>query len=175
MTAKRLLHALTVLLLVPAGAMRLGAQSTPGSDRVRIQVTVQSEEERKNLKGTHTDQISGHRILSIRLEGKTRHPETRAVRWQVYGKDLATNKLVSAGSGEFQLALDGSGSQSVKSERVTTVHTPDHILSHGKNRQAGKVAAAGVKYAGFSVEVRDGEKIVGLASDPPGIEKREMR
>jgi hypothetical protein len=88
---------------------------------------------------------------------------------------LVTNKVTREAAGEYPLALDSSGAQSVTTGRVTMTHTPDHILSHGKNRDGGKVAASGVKYMGYCVEVLDRAKVLGIASDPPGIEKREDR
>jgi hypothetical protein len=167
------MHFLGILIVVSFGsASFLQAQPLPGSDRVRVQVKVQSETERKNLKGTHTDQITEHKTLVIRLTGKSKDPETRAVRWTVFGKDLVTNKMTTLGTEEITLALAADGSQTTTSKRISATHTPDHILSHGKKREGGKVAAEGVKYLGYAVQVRDGEKIVGEASDPPGVEKR---
>jgi hypothetical protein len=151
----------------------LCAQALPGSDRIRVQVTVQTETDRKNLKGTHTDRITEHKTLTIRLTGKVQNPETRVVRWTVYGKDLQTNKITTLGTEEAPVVLGHDGTQAVASKRVSTTFTPDHILSHGKKREGGKVAAEGVKYLGYAVQVRDGEKIVGEASDPPGVDKRK--
>ena len=94
------------------------------------------------------------------------------MRWTVFGKDLATNKMTTLGTEEFALALAADGSQTATSKRISTTHTPDHILSHVKKREGGKMAAEGVKYLGYAVQVRDGEKIVGEASEPPGVEKR---
>jgi hypothetical protein len=140
---------------------------------VRVQVTVQVKEERKDLKGTHTTQITVHRVLGIQLTGVANPRESRIARWRIFGKDLVTNKVIRAAAGEFPLALASGGAQLVNTEPVTMTHTPDHIRSHGKNREAGKVAATGVKYMGYCVEVLDGPTVLGRASDPPGIEKRE--
>jgi hypothetical protein len=168
------LFSLTTLVISLAYAPFLHAQALPGSDRVRVQVTVQTETERKNLKGTHTDQITEHKALTIRLTGKIQNPENRVVRWTVYGKDLQTNKITMLGTEEAPLILGHEGTQTMASKRVSTTFTPDHILSHGKNREGGKVAAEGVKYLGYAVRVLSGEKIVGEASDPPGVEKRRQ-
>jgi hypothetical protein len=162
----------TVLAITVLFLPGLRAQAPPGSDRVRVQVTVQTETERKNLKGTHTDRITEHKTLAIRLTGKVQNPETRVVRWTVYGKDLQTNKITTLGTEDVPLALGQAGTQAVASKRVSTTFTPDHILSHGKNREGGKVAAEGMKYLGYAVHVRHGEKIVGEASDPLGVDKR---
>lgn len=151
----------------------LRAQALPGSDRVRVQVHVETETERKNLKGTHTDRITEHKTLAIRLTGKSLNPDSRVVRWTIYGKDLQTNKLTTLGTEEVALALGADGGQAISSKRLSTTFTPDHILSHGKNREGGKVAAEGVKYFGYAVQVRHGEKVVGEASDPPGVDKRK--
>ena len=170
MSFLRLLPITFVMALTGATPLR---GQLPGSDRVRVQVTVQTETERKNLKGTHTDRITEHRTLAIRLTGKILNPETRMARWTIYGKDLQTNKITTLGTEEVPLALGQDGTQAVASKRISTTFTPDHILSHGKNREAGKVAAEGVKYLGYAVHVSHGEKIVGEASDPPGVDKRK--
>jgi hypothetical protein len=167
------LRLLTALVITLACSASLCAQAVPGSDRIRVQVTVQTETERKNLKGTHTDRITEHKTLSVRLTGKVQNPETRVIWWTVYGKDLQTNKITTLGTEEVPLALGQDGTQPIASKRVSTTFTPDHILSHGKNREGGKVAAEGVKYLGYAVQVRQGEKIVGEASDPPGVDKRK--
>lgn len=170
MSFLRLLPIIFVVALTGSPPLR---GQLPGSDRVRIQVTVQTENERKNLKGTHTDRITEHKTLAIRMTGKILNPENRVVRWTIYGKDLQSNKIATLGTEEFPLVLGQDGSQAVASKRVSTTFTPDHILSHGKNREGGKVAAEGVKYLGYAVQVRDGEKIVGEASDPLGVDKRK--
>ena len=172
---ERAVVAAGVWVVAGLGLPAARAQGVPGSDRARVQVTVETQEERKNLKGTHTDQITSHRVLVIRLTGAAKSPESRVARWRVFAKDLATNKVQRVGGGEFPLRLDAQGVQTLRSDRVTMTHTPDHILSHGKNREAGKVAASGLKYMGYCVEVLDGGKSLGMASDPPGIEKREGR
>ena len=151
----------------------LRAQAPPGGDRVRVQVTVQTETERKNLKGTHTDQLTEHKTLAIRLTGKVQNPETRVVRWTVYGKDLQSKKITALGTEDAPLAIGPEGTQSMTSKRISTTFTPDHILSHGKNREGGKIGAEGVKYLGYGVQVLSGEKTVGEASDPPGVDKRK--
>jgi hypothetical protein len=167
------LRSLTALVITLACSPILCAQTVPGSDRIRVQVTVQTETERKNLKGTHADRITEHKTLAIRLTGKVQNPETRVIRWTVYGKDLQTNKITTLGTEDVLLALGQDGTQAIAGKRVSTTFTPDHILSHGKNREGGKVAAEGVKYLGYAVHVRHGEKIVGEASDPPGVDKRK--
>jgi hypothetical protein len=148
------------------------AESTPGGNLTRVQVTVQTEEERHNLKGTHTDRLTVHKTLQIRFSGKPRQPESRVVQWKIHGKNLATGKLEAIGHGEFPLKLTPDGIQTAASAKVTSIHTPDHILSHGKDRAGGKIAASGIKYAGYAIQVMDGTTVVGTASDPPGIENR---
>jgi hypothetical protein len=153
-------------------AANLYAQSAPGSDRVRVEVTEDTKTDRENIKGTHTDRLTVHKTLQLRLTGKPKSPETRVVRWTIYGKNLPANDLATVATDQFSLSLAADGTQAVTTKRATMTHTPDHILSHGKKREGGKVAAQGAKYLGYVVQVFDGEKLVGEKSDPPGLEKR---
>src|SRR5215207_2912440 len=117
MKTNNVLCALGILLFQPYCSSLARAQGQPGSDRVRVRVTVQAKEERKDLKGTHTTQITVHRVLAIQLTGVAKARESRVARWRVFGKDLVTNKVMRAAAGEFPLALDSSGAQSVTTEQ----------------------------------------------------------
>ena len=82
-------------------------------------------------------------------------------------------------SGEIKLALVDDR-QTAESKRISNTYTPEHsVVSKSSGRSISRrrrpkvtqVAATGVKFAGYSVEVLDGGRVVGEASDPSGIEQ----
>lgn len=158
------------------------AQMIPANDRVRIEVRVSGDNDHKDLARTTTSQITQEKSLAISLSGKARERETRIVRWTAYGRNIRNNNLHPIASGEFKLALDPQGKQTTTSRTVKTTYTPEHaVVTRDNNRgplnnnkrnnqpRTKNVPAQGTKYVGYSVQVLDGAKVVGEASDPVGI------
>ncbi len=162
--------ALTALTLSPHAAAQ-GA-----SDRVRIEVRVVSEQDRKDLKGTSADTITQHKSLQISLSGKPKVPETRTGKWTIYGHAAKGHDVTVLESGEFKIELPQTGPQKLESKKVSTTFTPEHSVvsgSGGRGRapKAKKVEGEGTKYAGYSVIIKDGATVVGEAAEPMGIVK----
>jgi hypothetical protein len=157
------------------------AQMVASVDRVRIEGRLTSESDHKDLKGTSADTVTQKKSLTIQLSGQARSPETRKVKWTAYGRNVANNDLVVLDSAEVKLALDQHGTQTITTKTFTSTYTPEHAVTEkrggggnngGKNKQlprSRKVEAEGKKYAGYSVQVLDGGKVVGETSDPQGI------
>lgn len=151
------------------------AQVVTGNEYVRIEVRVQTGQERKEGKGNAPDTVTQQKTLIITLSGKARTPETRKGTWQAYGRDVKDNSLVPLESGTFDLDFS-KGPQKVESAQITTTYTPEHSSGSGKGGSGGgskggskKVPAAGKKFAGYGVTVKDGEKVVGEFFDPAGL------
>lgn len=147
------------------------------NDRVRVEVTTVTGSDHKDLGKTSTDRVTQHKTLNIALSGKPKNPETRVVRWTAYGRNMKSNNVTMLASGEIKLGLVNNR-QAAESKHVSTTYTPDHsVVSTRRSRsgrstpRAKKVEASGVKFAGYSVQVLDGGKVVGEASDPVGIGK----
>ncbi|MEA3211397.1 MAG: hypothetical protein QOE70_4454 [Chthoniobacter sp.] len=167
---------LSMFLLLPG---RLGAQSP--NDLVRVEVRVDSESDHKDIKGATADTVTQNKTLQIAISGKPRSSETRTGKWTVYGRDLKGHEVTVLGSGEFKLDLPASGQQKTASTKITTTSTAAHTVATaaassnkakgGNVPKAKKVEAAGVKYAGYGVVVKDGDKIVGEAFDPVGLKQ----
>lgn len=163
-----------VLFIVAGG--QLPAQVVTGSDAVRVEVRVQSDQHRKDIKGTSADTVEQSRSLLITLSGKARSPETRTGKWTAYVRDVKGNDLEALESGEFKVDLI-AGRQKVESKKVETTFTPEHSVvsttgsSRSRRTTAKKVAGEGKKFAGFVVTIRDGSTIVGQWADPPGLER----
>jgi hypothetical protein len=169
---------LILSLLAPLLTLEAAAQSVATSDVVRVEVRVQSDQDRKDLAKTTADQITQHKTLVIGLSGKAKTPETRTGKWTAYGRALKSHDVKVLDSGEFKIDF-ANGPQTVESRRISTTYTPEHATvsnehKQGRQRQGErssvkKVAAQGAKYVGYSVQVLDGGKVVGEASDPRGI------
>jgi hypothetical protein len=164
-----------LLILLSSLLATAGAQMVASNDRVRIEARANTESERKEISGTTADQVTQFKTIALRLSGKARSPETRVVRWKIFGRNVDNGKITTVESGEFKLDLDARGEQSAETKRATMTYTPDHSLvkrgGKGKNKtsRATKVEGKGVKYAGYSVQVVDGNTVVGEFADPQGI------
>ena len=128
-----------------------------GNDLVRIEVRVQSDQDRKDLAKTTTDTVTQHKTLLITLSGKAKSPETRTGKWTAYGRSLKGNDITVLQSGEFKVSL------------------ADGVQHIGTRTKGKKVDATGTKYVGYSVVVKDGEKVVGEAAEPMGIAKEAAK
>lgn len=148
-----------------------------GSDRVRIEVRVAADQDRKDIKGSSADTVTQNKTLEITISGKPKSPETRTGKWTVYGRDAKGHDLTAVGSGEFKLDIPATGQQKIVSQKVATTYTPEHAVSSGTGTRtkAKKVDATGTKYVGYSVVVKDGEKVVGEAAEPMGIAKEAAK
>ena len=156
------------------------AQVVTGNELVRIEVRVASDQDRKDLAKTTADAVTQHRTLAIALSGKAKTPETRTGKWIAYGRSLKGNDIEVLDSGEFKVDL-ASGVQKIESKKINADYTPAHTtVSTTRGRSTGgksgtsrttakKVSATGTKFIGFSVVVKDGDKIVGEHFDPAGL------
>lgn len=152
----------------------------PASELVRIEVRVQSDQDRKDLAKTTTDTVTQHKTLLITLSGKAKSPETRTGKWTAYGRSLKGNDITALQSGEFKVSL-ANGAQHIESMKVRTTYTPEHAVVSTKRVRSGggtggttrttakKVEATGTKFIGYVVVVTDGGRVVGEYSDPAGL------
>ena len=167
------------LIAAAAALMPLAAaaQIVSGNDYVRIDVRVQSDQDRKDIAKTSADTVTQHKTLNITVSGKAKSPETRAGKWTAYGRSLKGNDITALESGEFKVDL-ANGSQKIESKKVTTTYTPEHAeVSTSRSRgssssrtTARKIPADGKKFIGFSIVVKDGDKTVGEYFDPAGLQ-----
>lgn len=162
---------LNALLFAPPS---LRAQDA--SDRVRIDVKVESDNDRKDIKGSSADTVTQNKTLQIAISGKPKNPETRG-KWTVYGRDAKGHDLTVIGSGDFKIDLPATGQQKLASQKVATTYTPEHAVSSGTGTRskAKKVEATGTKYAGYSIVVKEGDKVVGETAEPMGIAKEAAK
>lgn len=177
MNSKSLLSAgFTLLVACLAGA---SAQMVPANDRVRIEVRVASEQDRKEIAKTSADTVTQHKTLNISITGKPKSPETRTGKWTAYGHSAKGHDYTAIESGEFKIDLSNQGRQTVESKKVSTTYTPEYsVVSRGRSGGGGggrskakKVEATGTKYAGYIIEVKDGANVAGQAADPMGLPK----
>ena len=141
-------------------------------DLVRVEVRVQSEQDRAGNKGTTVDTVTQSKTLIITINGKAKSPETRKGTWIAYGRELKPGSdLSTLEQGEFKVDL-AAGPQKVESKTITTKYTPEHYGEGGNRGKNNKVQAEGKKFAGYVVTVKEGDKVVGQISDPPGLQSR---
>ena len=154
------------------------AQMASSNERVSVVVGVNSANKTKDIKGSSTDTTTQNKTLSILLSGSPRSPESRVIKWAAYGRDLKGRTLSTIESGTIPVALVNNR-QTAESKSISTTYTPEHsVVSKGSGRSssrsrstAKKVAAEGIKFVGYSVQVLDGGRVVGEASDPIGIKQ----
>lgn len=155
------------------------AQMVPANERVRVEVQIVSDNDRKDIAKTTVDHVTQNKTLTIKLGGKPKSPETRVIKWTAYGRSLKRNSIQMLETGEFKLELAANGGQTVDTKRFTSTYTPDHyevskIRSRGSGKstpRAKKIEATGTKFAGYSVQVLDGGTVVGEKAEPESIGK----
>jgi hypothetical protein len=162
------LLAFTALALLP-----LTVTAQTATDMVRVEVRVKNTTDRKDIKGSSADEKTENVTLDVSLSGKPKSPESRVVKWVIFGKDVADKDVKPLESGEEKLALSATGQQKFESKTASTTSTPEHAQqqskggggkgggSKGKMPTSKKVAGSGAKYVGWGVQVKDGATIVG--------------
>ena len=143
------------------------AQVSP-NDYVRIEGRVETEQDRKDIKGTRVDEVTQGKTLFITITGKPKTPETRTGTWALYGRDAKGHDVEILEHGDFKINLSG-GPQKIETTKATATYTPEHSSGGKKGK---KVEAEGKRFAGYVVTVKDGDKIVGQISDPPGLQEK---
>jgi len=136
------------------------AQTIPLNDRVRIEVRVQSRQDRKDIAQSTADTVTQHETLNIALSGKAKSPETRMGTWTVYGRSFKGNDIVVIESGEFKVDFSG-GVQKIESKQVSTTYTPMHSVV---SKSRGKKTSAKVYVAPVDSAVRISTQQTGEAA-----------
>lgn len=179
MKTNRLILLTAALALTTAAPF---AKAQTSNDMVRIEVRVQSEQDRKDIKGSSADTVTQKKSLFIALSGKPKSPETRKGKWTVYGRDMKGGRDIAVlESGEFNIDLPASGQQKVESKVVSLTYTPEHSVvsrsgSGSRSRTTAKKAPGeGNKYAGYGVVIKDGDKVVGEMFDPMGLKQEAAK
>jgi hypothetical protein len=131
------------------------ANALDNNDRVRVEVRPHSEADRKNIKGASVDTKSQTYMLEIVITGKPKSPETRAVKWYIFGKDLKSNAITILESAEEPLNLTVRGEQKIETKKAESTSTPEHV------EKKKKVEAKGVRIVGHGVQVKDADIVVG--------------
>jgi hypothetical protein len=87
----------------------------------------------------------------------------------VFGRDLEDRLITKIESGNFKVELSANGQQKFEAEEVATTSTAAYseVTGGQDNPRVKKIAAKGVKYVGYSIVIKDGDKVVGeLYSEP---------
>jgi hypothetical protein len=152
-----------------------------GNDYVVVNVRVDAKTDQKDIPNSTASTKTQNENVQIQLSGKPKSPETRTVKWYIFGKDVRSNAVKALESGEEALSLSASGQQVIQ-KKATTTFTPDHTVvernNNNNNNQnqnnrpnSRRVQGEGVKYVGYVVIVKDGDKVVGKASTGQELEK----
>ena len=167
-----------ILIACLAAALPCAARAQTTNDLVRTEVRVQSKADNKDIANSSASTKTQHETLEIQLSGKQKSPESRVVKWFIFGRNLKSNDVTVLASGEEKVSLDAHGQQMVETKTATTTSTPDHSVvskSKGRGGSSGrvsvkKVEGTGVKYIGYGVQVKDGGTIVGKAFSGQSLE-----
>ncbi len=153
----------------------------PGNELVRIEVRVASKQNRKDLPNTTTDTVTQGKTLHIVLSGKPKIPETRTGKWIVYGHAAKNHDVAVLESGEFKIDLSPNGQQKIETKEVSTTYTREHATvsrsgnGRGSSTRAKQIEATGMKFVGFGIVIKEDEKVVGEAFDPPSMNKEAVK
>jgi hypothetical protein len=145
---------LIALLLVPH-------TTAVASDSVRVEARLATE---------HDDPKEGveeviKKQLVVTISGAPKLASDRlTVRAKFYADDLTAGQVVVEKELTVSASLD-RGRATLELPEVTFRHTPAHgqISGTGRRTKSKRIPAAGRRYHGWSVEVLDGEKLLGEA------------
>lgn len=114
--------------------------------------------------------------LQITLRGTALTPDGRTVKWTAYGRDREDRVISVVSTGEAKVDLVKGGMQKLEPVDISTTSTKDHTISkssgRGRSRRATavRVEGSGVQYAGYGVQVFEGDRIVGEKFGPDNLE-----
>lgn len=148
-----------------------GVDPAPLNDRVSVSVRVNSEYDLQNLPNSVSHRIRVYKTLSIILKGQSKNPETRTVKWTIYGRNLMNNQVSPIDGRDLRVFFD-EGKQTIDTSGTVTEYIPNHFekgRDARRNIQDQHSLGIGIMYAGYSVQVFDGPTLVGEYSDPVGI------
>ncbi len=166
-------RALCLVLLCLAGLRPVAVSAHAVVGDVMLMVKERSDSE-KVAKYTYRQTI----VLEIAINGKPRNPETRIVKWTVYGKDRKTGVVAALKAGDARVDFSAGATQKIITEEVSTTSSADHTVSSSSRGGRGnsrrlrytKVEGGGDRYIGYGVQVFDGEKVVAEKYDPRTLE-----
>ena len=140
------------------------AQVVTGNDYVRIEVRVQTGQDRKSEKGKREDTVTQQKTLNITLSGKARTPETRKGTWQAYGRDVKAApqdpKTLYSALSVAAASHDGGVYRSQDAgqtwSRFDKVQVHGTIMSIGLHNSDPKQVYIGARYEGEIYGTQDG-------------------
>lgn len=155
---------LRTILLPTAAALVLAAQlhAQSRNDMIKAEVQTKLVVDRE-MKGGRVSETKQLVTLQIALSGRPKNPETRTGVWTIYARDVEDRIVTALETGKFTVALSGTGQQKLESTEAAAESTPARVevTGGGNNPQSKKIPATGVKYIGYSVVIKDGDKVVG--------------
>jgi hypothetical protein len=131
---------------------------------VSLKVTLDNGSDYKLIKGSSDKSRSEKCQLHITLDNRDNAPvKSLSVRWAIYGKEEGKDKLVPAGKGNKNVALDALKSVEFTSAQISFNGTPKHgetttTKAKGTTKaktQTKEVGATGNEYYGYAVQVYD--------------------
>ena len=166
---------LCLVLLCLAGLRPPAASAHAVVGDLMLMVKERSDSE-KAAKYTYRQNIA----LEITISGKPHNPETRIVKWTVYGKDRKTDAVSILKSGDARVDFALGSTQKIITEEVSTTSSADHTVSSSSRGGRGnsrrlrytKVEGSGTRYIGYGVQVFEGDKVVAEKFDPRTLESK---
>ncbi len=155
------------------------APTAQAIDKVSIEVQVHSENvapatEAKPAKGPKLEHDES-KTLEIKVTNTMREElKDLKVKWTLFGDDLKDNSTAITESGDESASLAPNTSQTVKSKTATYKGERAHSETSGgggkgKKATAKRVPASGTRYAGWAVQVMQGNTLVGEAYSRPEL------
>ena len=161
---KRHHRLMLVLPVVFVGSLCGRAALAQGSRAVSITVNVTTDRENKG-QGASAVQVTEKKTLQITVANLTGtvYPALK-VKYCLFGKAADDKKVSATRSGDEDIKLASMGKTKVESAPVSFVFTPRHSEKAGKSNVT--VPAAGEKYAGYGIQVFNGETLLAEAVEP---------
>lgn len=171
--------ALAALLAISANSTRASFHDSP----VRLEVRIVGSDSHDRIRGSTAVEHNQKKQLAISVSTVAREAlPGLTVKWFVFGRDAATDRVSVLRSGQSKLNLTALGSQVVKSDEIKADYTPEHsVVSRIRGRGTGsrsagrvsvkKVAGEGDKFIGYGVQVLQGSRVVAETFDPSSMKE----
>lgn len=148
-----------------------------GPQKVQLQVHVESERGSKSSSDPKSPDESRARWLIVRVTNPSPlKMEGLTLKWTLYADDLQRghDEIVVEKSGSESFAIEPSGhSTDVTTPKVVFEWIPQHSVRSGSGRRVSykKVDETGHRYHGYTVQVLQGDAVLGEASNDPKLLK----
>lgn len=169
------------IILLTAGFSPRSAPAQGATSPVRIEVKVTGGPRFDRIRGSNAMTTRDTKRLEILLSSVSQAPPAGVTaRWSIYGRSVTGNTLRVLGSGTSPVTVRAGQTQTLLSDPITATSTPAHGVVTGRGRRGRlpptkAVAAEGVRYAGYGVQVLQAGAVVAEVFSAPSLKEQAPR